>query len=349
MAPTTGEHVIGTLTMHLTDSSRPEVMTEEEGDYREVVVQVWYPSGEATDTPVVGLIDNVESWAGVYGETASKIGEMGGNAHVGLSPLDGEPLPVLVFSGGRGMSRWQYTGLLTDLASHGWCVVAIDHTHMGRTVLEEGELIGPHPQWDAPRELYTKSPEEIDAFWADMHTYLAQDVAFVLDTLGSLPSDDPLSGRLRLEGVCTIGHSRGTGAAMRSARLDERISRSVGFDALGTPLERGGGLSVPFMNIRSGGDWSHRQVYLDSLYDGVSATMFDVYIEGIDHNACSDASSLGSKSEGRAAAHRTLHGISSMIREFCVGGATDLLSTSDSLVSAGGGLGPIEIREFTPE
>ena len=37
--------------------------------------------------------------------------------------------PVVLFSTGYGIERQLYTGLVEDLASHGYVVVAIDHPH----------------------------------------------------------------------------------------------------------------------------------------------------------------------------------------------------------------------------
>jgi dienelactone hydrolase len=53
----TGEYGVGTTTMHLVDGSREEEMTPAPDDYREIVVQVWYPIEKCISGTTVPYMD----------------------------------------------------------------------------------------------------------------------------------------------------------------------------------------------------------------------------------------------------------------------------------------------------
>jgi predicted dienelactone hydrolase len=53
--------------------------------------------------------------------------------------------PAVLFSHGLGETRYSYVSILEDLASHGFIVVAIDHTYSNRmTVFPDGR----EARWD---------------------------------------------------------------------------------------------------------------------------------------------------------------------------------------------------------
>lgn len=317
----TGLHAIGQASFHFVDQARPEKMTADTEDFRELNVTVWYPaSPESTALATVPYLEHAEVWASLYSvDSINKMAKIKTHARPDVPPLGGGSLAVLTLSPGRGMTHWQYTILAEDLASHGWAVIVVDHTHMGRTVLGDDQLIGPHPDWDAPRELYQKSPAEIDAFWADMHEYLAADISFVLDQLSALNTHDSehvLALRLALDCVGTIGHSRGNSPAFRTALLDSRIVACAGFDALGSPMERQGGLKKPFLNIRSDSDWTTRQPYLDQLYANVTVKAYDVVLGDFGHNACTDLEVLNATSQSKEEKIEKIRTASKYLRAF---------------------------------
>lgn len=74
-------------------------------------LQVWYPS---TEEPGDGVRYDA-LWSGAATE--------------GLTPDCSQQRPVLVFSHGWGGIRWQSAFLTEHLASHGYVVIAPDHTH----------------------------------------------------------------------------------------------------------------------------------------------------------------------------------------------------------------------------
>lgn len=77
----------------------------------ELEIQAWYPRADA-EGALHAYDDLVE----------------GGAVDGGQAACD-EPRPVLVFSHGNAGMRWQSFFLTEHMASHGWVVVAPDHTH----------------------------------------------------------------------------------------------------------------------------------------------------------------------------------------------------------------------------
>jgi hypothetical protein len=49
--PPAGPYAIGTLTYHWVDAARPEILTADPADTRELMAQVWYPAEPTPDAP----------------------------------------------------------------------------------------------------------------------------------------------------------------------------------------------------------------------------------------------------------------------------------------------------------
>ena len=54
-----GNYNIGTKSIELTDENRYEWFTEEKGDYRKIIVQLWYPTG-SENGDVANYVDHGE-------------------------------------------------------------------------------------------------------------------------------------------------------------------------------------------------------------------------------------------------------------------------------------------------
>src|SRR5947209_13168273 len=104
------------------------------------MVDIWYPADvpqSATTAPLLpgasrltGISEQIigdqfkQAWPAVRsGAVASHAVE---NAPI-TSKLN--KFPVLIFSPGLGSATFAYTSQLEDLASHGYCVAAIEHTY----------------------------------------------------------------------------------------------------------------------------------------------------------------------------------------------------------------------------
>ena len=61
MPAPTGPYSVGTLTFHRVDASRPETMTSDPSDRRELVVRIWYPAEQKVNMPSVPYLYDFDS------------------------------------------------------------------------------------------------------------------------------------------------------------------------------------------------------------------------------------------------------------------------------------------------
>jgi predicted dienelactone hydrolase len=174
---------------------------------------------------------------------------------------EGGPFPVLVFSHGWGGTRTQSTYLMEELASHGYVVVAIDHTYGAlvtvfpdeRVVLQKTEIL----EREQTSEEFSQSANTLIGVWE-------ADVSFILDQLEAMNDGDlesPLQGQLDLERVGMFGHSTGGGNAVQVCWLDPRCKAGLALDAWLEPVSTEAlvdGLDQPFMFIWSE-DWGSEE------------------------------------------------------------------------------------------
>lgn len=263
--PPAGPYAVGTTTTVVVDPDRSELYGTAPGGPRRLVAQVFYPARPEPDAPAAPLVTGARAFtttvAGELGlprfaldhlddvtvdavEDAPPAGGAGRD-------VDGEPrLPVVVLSHGWTGFRTAQVGLSVALASHGYVVVAIDHTHGSMaTVFPDGEVV-PHDPKALPEgvdpAVYDRAAEQLVATFA-------ADIAATLDHLdaGGVPL---LDGLLDLERTATLGHSTGGGAAVLHCATDPRCATVVGYDPWVEPVPDrivGDGLAVPLLSLRS--------------------------------------------------------------------------------------------------
>ena len=181
-------------------------------DSRTIGFNVWYPTEAEVGDEV--------RYLGVFLDEVSL-----GNAPAAASVHD-DGYPVMVYS--HGFQGWSGTSseLCRYFASHGWVVVAPDHT--GNTLLDHSD----------PLETahYLQKP---------------QDVSVVLDVLEDLPASDPLAGLADTSRVIISGHSFGSyptwgvlGATYDEASIDSACTGGGGLPTGAcTPAQRDAFLS----------------------------------------------------------------------------------------------------------
>jgi hypothetical protein len=231
MPALSGHHAVGTAELHLVDG-RPDPWRPAED--REVMVTVTYPAhgsdGARAPWMTSGVAAAVDREAGLldipYG--AVDWGSTRRHARTG-APVLGR-WPVVLFSPGFGSARELSAGLADDLASRGYVVVSMSHTHESLAVeFPGGRVEPPLIDQDDPTQFKTA----LDARVADTR--------FVLDQLGSIARGhnpdaerDPLPrglGRaLDLSRVGMFGHSYGGFTAGETMVHDRRIDAGMNVD-----------------------------------------------------------------------------------------------------------------------
>jgi predicted dienelactone hydrolase len=131
-----GPHPVGVTSVTLHDDARE----------RSLLTEVWYPAAESVrGLPPSPITDFVPpSFAPLLaGSTVPLVA-------VRDAPLaSGGPFPLVAFSHGNGGVRWQNTFQVERLASHGFVVVAPDHT--GNTLFDLGQ--DPRTQENRPLDI----------------------------------------------------------------------------------------------------------------------------------------------------------------------------------------------------
>src|SRR4051794_36339741 len=226
--PPTGPAQVGYLRADLTDRHRSDPITPDSGP-RRLVLRVFYPAAAPGPAPA-SVLDDAErpAFAATAGVPPDALAGLGGPATSGARPATGRH-PVLLLSHGLGSSTALLTADATDLASHGYVVVGIEHP---------GDAL---PVDVGAGRIVTPDPRGLKIVNLIFRTRVA-DVRFVLGRLATLRG----AGRLDLARVGGFGHSLG-GAARAGAMLAARRLRAgAAFAArlFGPVIRRG--LTRPF-------------------------------------------------------------------------------------------------------
>jgi dienelactone hydrolase len=249
-----GAHQVGSEIFRWTDSTRPETLTSNASDHRQVVAQAWYPADSRTGRPVP-YFEAQDKLPGSIGGLPSFIyasfGKIATHAtfEVPVSS-DHQAWPVLVFSPGLSIPREAYTALCSDLASRGYVVIALSTPYESApTVLAGGRVIGQtaHPDVMGPAP-HPELERLIDI--------RAADTSFVLDRLMALAEErpsSPLAGHLDLRHVGIVGHSLGGATAVQAMAADVRFKVGVNLDGKLVGSQPDAHLDRPLLWIESDG------------------------------------------------------------------------------------------------
>jgi len=306
--PPTGPYAIGTVTYHWVDEDRPEIFAADADARRELLVQVWYPAKETPASPRAPYMPEADAVApalarflGVSGSTLDWLKDVTTNA-VAFAPIaDAIPeFPVLIMLVGiKGSYRQIQTFQVEELASHGYVVVALDQPYVvTMVVFPDGREAAYDDRWDPPHSAFM-----------DAHIpYLAHDVIFTLDQLGSLDRADPhgsVTGRLDLERVGLVGHSMGAVVASEACHLDGRPRAALLEEAFMPSDVLRDGLNLPTMFItrdadtmrlerRTAGGWPDSDIRetldtMRSVYERLPRDGYYLQVPGMFHLDMTDA------------------------------------------------------------
>ncbi|MGN7383013.1 alpha/beta hydrolase family protein [Paenibacillus sp. SAFN-117] len=223
-----GPYAVGTTVYHWVDENRSEPYSDNPEDRRELMVQVWYPAGQAEGkrSPYTRYPKEVAAGLGqtfsLPGFVFSHLENVVTHSHEeGKLAAGEERFPVLLFSHGLTGFRNQNTFEVEELASHGYIVIGIDHTYdAAATVFPDGRaaLIR-----FANLSGFTRLDEHIELWKGD--------IRFVLDMLERLDTeDDRFAGRMDLVRIGMFGHSYGGATAVQTLMEDERIKAAINMD-----------------------------------------------------------------------------------------------------------------------
>ena len=250
----TGPDRIGTVSLHLVDEARTDPWLPSH-PAREIMVQIWYPATTTTGYPSApwlspGAVAHFEQSMGV---AAGVLRWPTTHARTG-APVDRarHGRPVVLYSPGAGSDRSISTVLVEELASHGYIVVTIDHTH------DAGEV-----EFPGGRVETLSLPGEItDSVIAQALSVREADSRFVLDQLAEINAgrnpdadDQPLPRGLRgafdLSRTGMFGHSLGGATAAATMHDDPRVKAGINMDGSLLSSSATAGSDRPFLLLGS--------------------------------------------------------------------------------------------------
>ncbi|NEA35590.1 lipase [Streptomyces sp. SID13031] len=263
----TGPNKIGTIELHLIDQARDDASAP--GGKRELMVSVWYPARPRAEGPFAKYMP--PKTADVLSHSLSKaafglddpIFDFAGSdtqARVGV-PAERGKHPVVLYSPGYPLSRYYGTAQVEELASRGYVVVTMDHTHEGPVEFPGGRFV---PGTDVLLPTADQTRAALDTRVADTRFVLDQVtlLAYGLNPDAerrNLPAG--LRQALDIRNVGMFGFSAGGHTAADTMAVDGRINAGVDLDGtlaydmqlgpLGPAAERG--LDRPFMLFGSDG------------------------------------------------------------------------------------------------
>lgn len=236
----TGPHLVGTTTLHLVDTSRPDPWVPTD-HARELMVQLWYPASTVTGYPRAPWMTpgTARAYEKANGLPVLNWPITDGHVDAPAQRHDGG-WPVLLYSPGLGGQRQEETAAVSDLASHGYVVATIDHVHdSGVVELPDGRIES------SAIPAFTQA-DEVAVTTKAVESRVA-DTSFVLDQLTAIdrgadpdhehrPLPRGLRGALDLGRVGMFGHSDGGSTTAHALHVDPRIKAGVDIDGtLWTP------------------------------------------------------------------------------------------------------------------
>lgn len=242
----TGAFGIGRTVFDWTDKSRQEIATSETGDFRELLVYLFYPAEKnsrgqmAVYFPHLKEVEAFEERFGKdffrqeYGESYRLLSDTRTHTieNAKLSVKD-RRYPVVIFSHGGGVPVLFYTAIIEDLVSHGYVVAAVEHSYDGDTVVFPDGRIITRSGWEVDVE---GAPQERAAFHSSRIKVGAEDDSFVLSQLerldkGALPNATKrFKGRFDMTRTGALGHSLGGKIAITACQQDKRFKFCLNLD-----------------------------------------------------------------------------------------------------------------------
>lgn len=299
----TGRQAVGSTELHLVDRDRPDPWVA--GRDRELMVSVWYPARTTSGYPSRPYLrPGVARFADESGSFGlARPGEVdwaAARTHAAaLAPADDRTRrPVVLYSPGLGVPRALGTSTVEELASRGYVVVTVDHTHETNPVEFPGGRVEFQKQPITDSETRRKAIET-----------RVRDTRFVLDQLAVLRDggNPDAEGRrlprglgraLDLERIGMYGHSAGGITAAETMRTDDRVDAGINMDGtlqysdtefLPVALE---GLDRPFMLMGKASQTHLNKPSWQSFWDRSTGWKRDLSLERGGHYSYTDLQTI---------------------------------------------------------
>jgi len=285
LPPINGLYGVGVKSIHLIDESRLEEFTPEDpDDFREMMIQIWYPIDKEILEPDVEYMD-APTFAWLKGRSPIPLFTIPDNAYIFVNPHGKNEIPIsnnqdmypiIIFSPGYDGVYQIYTSLIEDIVSNGFIVVSINHPYIsGITVFPDGREVYISP--DPPGNLSLRS--------------VVDDAKFVLDTVFQMNSSDPFfQGRFDLSKIGMYGHSFGGASTSICCYEDNRFLCGLTLDGVFYMDSIPDGINQPFLLMIADNRFNDDNV--QDMWNNLNGDGYKVEIEGSTHYAFTDVGVL---------------------------------------------------------
>lgn len=287
----TGPYGVGVRTMHLVDQTRPENFTNDTDDFREMMIQVWYPISQAY-LGERALYMNPPTFLWLKGRSPVPLITIPDDAYKFVrpnerleAPIAPGTFPVIIFSPGYDGVYQIYTSFIEDLVSHGFVVVSINHPYVsGITVFPDNRTVGLAP---VPTD-----PAQQAAFFAKSLRVIVQDAKFVLNTTVAMNVSDPeFAGHFDLSHVGMYGHSFGGANTAVCCYEDSRFLAGLTLEGVFYENFTRGNITRPFLIMTAESRFTNDSS-VQFIWNHVTADTYKVGVLGSTHYAYTDVGVL---------------------------------------------------------
>jgi predicted dienelactone hydrolase len=290
----TGPDRVGTVSLHLIDPTRRDPWVPSH-PLRELMISIWYPATDTADYPTAPWLEPAAAAQYLVDQhvPAGAVTIPDTVGHSG-APVDrrGCPRPVVLYSPGLQADRSASTALVEQLASEGYVVVTIDHTHDAAEV-----------EFPGGRVEVSALPSDSTAVATEAVAVRAADTRFVLDQLtainhGANPDVDQarlprgIAGALDLSRIGMFGWSDGGATVAAAMRDDPRIASGVDMDGSFYAPVATEGLDRPFLLLSSENHNRDNDPSWVSFWTQLRGWKLDLKLLGAKHLSYSDSEVL---------------------------------------------------------
>lgn len=254
-----GVYSVGYKIMEIEDPERNDIYIE--NLRRTLGITIWYPTEDSETSGTSYFSDPyliTEMVKRGYNQQDSlalqKMSSLKLNARKNSSVFPGEKFPLLFFSHGLGVSRFNYSTIAQEFTSKGNIVITVDHPYGGFLRTQDGIVRTNRDD----KALYS---EEGAAILERRMQEWEDDIKFLLDQIFQPKSKlhDIVYSSIDTAKIAALGHSLGGNVALNVAQDDSRIKAAVNLDG-GTFSLTKPPLSIPSLTLRSQPDYSDEEI-----------------------------------------------------------------------------------------
>ncbi|ORL44929.1 carboxylic ester hydrolase [Zunongwangia atlantica 22II14-10F7] len=307
----TGKFKIGTKYIHI-KTDRPELITQDQKDQRELMLKVWYPA-QITEEGLEDYLDKGSrlGFATKYGLPAWSMNYLDFiKTHTYIQPAIAKgKFPVLIFSHGHYSNAFGYYSLLEEIVSQGYIVININHTYESTgSIFPNGEIklynttydsLSNNSEqaemvWNATQQFQQaeNTEEEYQAIKDILTDYVAaksiqrwsNDISSVIDHLENDKQLSFIATHMKKSGIGVFGHSHGGAAAGQALLDDKRIEAAINIDGTQWGDMINSTLNKAFASISSAWPEEHPNFNNQAFRNKSNADFYNIRINNTGHS-----------------------------------------------------------------